>query len=55
MAVLFSTVAATLNMAEKGLSPDSETYGLLIETLAHRDMIVESLLGEATEKKLVLR
>ena len=52
---LQAALRAKEEMAEKGLSPDSETYGLLIKTLAHRDMIMESLLGEATEKKLVLR
>jgi pentatricopeptide repeat protein len=42
------------DMLKAGVLPDSETYGLIVESMAHRNMVVEGLklLEEATEKRV---
>jgi len=43
-------------MMKRGLVPDSTTYGLMIESTTHRDMVVEALklLEEASAKKVTV-
>ena len=49
---LISSIIFTITYVHQGLTPDAESYGWLIRSCGHRDLLVEGLqlLEEVTEK-----